>query len=64
MTDDKRVVYCMKKWIKEIQEIEGTERLEVKRAIHWIVSTWENEIHDGTYCEDEEYNEYLITGVI
>lgn len=61
MTDNDRIVYCMKLWIKEIQE--NTDE-DYRKAIDWIVGTWENEIHDGTYCEDEEYNEYLITGVI
>jgi len=61
MTDYERIVYCMKLWIKEIQE--NPDKKDLK-AIDWIVATWENEIHDGTYCEDKEYNEYLITGII
>jgi hypothetical protein len=61
MTDYERIVYCMKLWIKEIQE--DTEDKD-KKCVDWIVNTWEEEIHDGTYCEDEEYNEYLITGKV
>jgi hypothetical protein len=58
----KRIVYCMKLWMKEIQE--DVKENGDKQCVDWIVATWENEIGNGTYCENAEYNEYLITGKI
>lgn len=59
MVDYERIVYCIKLWRKEIEDMQG---------LHWTVDDLEllldNEILDGTYCDDEEYNEYLITGII
>lgn len=55
---DKRIVFCMKLWLKELKEDNPDDRAK------WIIMTLENEILNGEYCSDEEYNEYLITGVI
>ena len=60
MTDDKRVVYCLKLWIKEIQK--STDKSKYIRLIDF--DTCNNGILNGTYCSDEEYNEYLLTGYI
>lgn len=58
MNDNDRVVYCMKLWIKELKQCPQEDRYD------WLIATCENEILYGKYCSDEEYNEYLITGII
>ena len=65
MIDDKRIVYCIKLWIKEIQETDKITLDEAQtNAVSWIVDTYNNGILNGTYCSDDEYNEYLLTGVV
>jgi hypothetical protein len=33
-------------------------------AIQWVIATLDNEILNGEYCSDEEWNEFLISGNI
>lgn len=60
MVDDKRIVFCLKLWQKEIQCQKG--------LMEWTIDDLnillDNEIFNGEYCSDEEYNEYLITGKV
>lgn len=57
MIDNKRIVYCLKLYRKEIDDLNNDYGKVVKMYI-------DNEILNGQYCSDEEYNEYLITGKI
>ena len=63
-TDYERIVYCMKLWVKEIQKDPENMDNEGRGCVAWIVATCKNEIFNGTYCDNKEYNEYLITGEI
>jgi hypothetical protein len=62
MINDKRVVYCLKLWVKEIQI--STSLDDSSDYVRWIVNTCNNGILNGTYCSDDEYNEYLLTGEV
>ena len=64
MTDNKRIVYCLKLWIKELKETNQPLDEAQTNAVKWIVNTCEDEIFDGKYCSDDEYNEYLIIGEV
>jgi len=62
--NDKRVVYCLKLWVKEVKEANQSLDGGQSNAVGWIVDTCNNGILNGTYCSDAEYNEYLITGEV
>ena len=59
LTDPKRVVYCIELWRKELASFHG---------IKWnhldLIGIIRDEILNGKFCTDKEYNEYLITGDI
>jgi len=60
-TNDNRIVFCMKLWIAELKQ----EPLNVN---DWtekgMIMHMENEILNGEYCSDEEYERYKMTGVV
>jgi len=61
MEDYKRTYYCLKKWVEEIQhDIDKSDTMSQQEAVDWITATCENEIFDGTYLDDNEYNEMLL----
>lgn len=59
--DYKRSYYCLKKWIEEIKEPteDSDESYTHKQAVDWITGTVENEILNGDYLDDEEYEQML-----
>ena len=58
--DYKRVFYCLKKWVEECRDdLEPVDEYQ-KRAFAWLIMTCDNEIFNGEYLEDKEYNEMLI----
>ena len=64
MINDKRVVYCLKLWVKEIHETDQSLDEAQINAVSWLVNTCRNGIFNGTYCSNDEYNEYLLTGEV
>ncbi len=56
-----RIVYCIKLWIKELRELplEAHDWTEKGLIMHL-----ENEILNGEYCSDEEFNHYNRWGKI
>ncbi len=52
MPIDRRIVFCLKLWVKELKQKKGWER---NHSYVWVITTIENEILNGEYCEDEEY---------
>jgi len=62
--DYKRVYHCLRIWIKEIKEPfdkdEDEEPYTHEEAVSWIVNTCEEEILNGDYLDDDEYNEILL----
>ena len=53
--------YCLKKWIEEIRvpTEESDEPYTLRKACSWIIGTCENEILNGEYLDDEEYEQML-----
>lgn len=60
MKDYKRTYFCLKKWVEEIQNERDKQDEATIDTIDWIVATCENEIFNGQYLDDKEYNEMLI----
>lgn len=63
MTEDSRVVCCLETWIKELcedKDIKTSDFNKLDKATQWIVSTYYNEIENGEYVSDEEYQEWLL----
>ena len=56
MKDYKRIVCALETWIKEIQEKPITNQ----KAVDWILGTYVNEIHDGSYIDNDEYVEWCF----
>ena len=54
--DYKRSYYCFKKWIEELKE---DKEWKSKDAESWIILTAENDILNGEYLDDEEYEQML-----
>jgi hypothetical protein len=65
--EDSRIVCCLETWIKEIafdddEKDFNFDKLnfdKLNRATYWLVNTYLNEIKDGDYVSDEEYQEWL-----
>jgi len=58
--DYKRTYYCLKKWVEECRDdLEPIDECQ-KRAFEWLIMTCENEMFNGQYLEDEEYNKMLL----
>jgi len=51
-SSNKRIVFCLKLWIKELKKDKNWHK---KKADSWLINTVENEILNGEYCSDEEY---------
>ena len=58
--DYKRTYYCLKKWIEEIQVIDKGIKEDQDYSVKGIVLVCENEIFNGEYLDDDEYNEMLL----
>ena len=54
--DYKRSYYCLKKWIEEIKEDKDWIK---ENASSYVVFTVENEISNGKYLSDKEYEQML-----
>jgi len=48
-----RILCCLETWIKELKENKNDE------ASKWIINTYENEIKNGDYVSDEEFEAWL-----
>jgi len=58
--DYKRTFYCLKKWVQECKEdLEPVDECQEK-AFAWLKLTCDNEIFNGEYLSDDEYNNMLI----
>jgi len=55
--DYRRTHFCLEKWIEEIREMPKKER---PKGWFWLVTTCENEILNGEYLYDTEYNEMIL----
>ena len=57
-----RIEFCLRLWRKEL--LEDIKNGDNDSAIQWVIATLDNEILNGEYCSDEEWNEFLISGNI
>lgn len=55
---NKRIVYCLKLWINELKKLDPNNK-DNDEAVQWVIAHVENEILNGTYCSDDEFNNYL-----
>lgn len=59
MIKDSRIICCLETWIKEIQEDPDINE-KTHPGYDWIINTYIEEIKDGYYVDDDEYNEWLL----
>lgn len=58
--DYKRAYFCLKKWVQECRDdLEPIDECQ-KRGFDWLVMTCDNEIFNGQYLDDNEYNDMLL----
>jgi len=51
---DEKIAFCFKLWVKEL--IESECGIDKKNGADWVISHALNEILNGDYCSDDEFN--------